>query len=144
MHRLSTRGFTPHSVRAYALAPSTDVPQCTSLQQQGISHLSCSRVTQGRPPSPAALAFQRAAARCGFASTVVVPCIRPGTVRGLDCGVNAANMLPGRSLPAWRARVCAPLGGPGGTAAGAGGRGMGFWRFAPGIPIARAAPRPRL
>ena len=42
------------------------------------------------------------------------------------------------------AGVFAPLGGPGGTAAGAGGRGMGFWRFAPGVPIAGAAPCPRL
>ena len=86
MHRLSYRGFSPHPVREYTLATSKDVPQYTSLQQQGISHLSCSRVTRARPPSPAALAFRRAAVRCGFTSTVVVPCIRPGTVLGfLSC-----------------------------------------------------------
>ena len=89
------QGVSPHPVRAYALAPSTDASQCTLLQQQEISHLSCSRVTRVRPRSPAARAFRRAAARSGFASTVVVPCIRPGTMRGLGCGVNAANILPG-------------------------------------------------
>ena len=46
-----------------------------------------------------------------------------------------------RKLIAWPraaglAWVFAPLGAPGGTATGAGGRGMGFWRFAPGVPIA--------
>jgi hypothetical protein len=103
MNRLSTRGgVSPHPVRAYALAPSTDAPQCTLLQQQGISHLSCSLVTRVHPRSPTARAFRRAAARCGFASMVVVPCIRPGTVRGLGCGVNAANILPGCAPPAWR------------------------------------------
>ena len=139
MHRLSYRGFSPHPVREYTLATSTDVPQYTSLQQQGISHLSCSRVTRVRPSSPAALAFRRAAVRCGFASTVVVPCIRPGTVLGLGYGADAANILLGRAPLAWR-----PLGGPGSAAAGVGGRGMGFWRFAPGVPIVGAAPRPRL
>jgi hypothetical protein len=39
VHLLCTAGFSPHPVREYTLATSTDVPQYTSLQQQGISHL---------------------------------------------------------------------------------------------------------
>ena len=79
----------------YALAPSTDTIYYFVAAAGNIPSFMF-------PLSPAALAFRRAAARCGFASTVVVPCIRPGTVRGLGCGVDAANILPGRAPPAWR------------------------------------------
>ena len=117
MHRLSIRGFAI----LYGL-----VHLLCSACLQGVFTAPCTRICAGTFYGCATIYFVAAAGNippfmfpsdasasafsCGasfpacscFASTVVVPCIRPGSVvRGLGCGVDAANLLPGRAPLAW-------------------------------------------
>jgi len=83
----------------------------TLLRQQGISHLSLSRVMRGHLLSLVARVCRCAAARYGFVCTAAALDIRSGTAPGLGCGVNTSGRRFGSARPAWLAawRSCARL-----------------------------------